>query len=567
MFERAEFDADGVELDPRDVPPAPRTTLALRELPRLEAVLDARPDALEPTDQLELAHQLTSCSATLDWMRCKTVTGFALRERSNPLVLSVINVRGGVSMVSLGGVDTPEVPESVLPEIALAIGCSEHAARDLVAVGLDLRFRLPQTNNDFGGGRITYAHAKVISETTRELSVDRVETVDGRLAEAAQTRTPPRLRILARRLVAKADSTAMARRRQREYDARSTAMFPTGDGIGAFCVNHDLTTMCVIDDHLSAWATHRRHLDPTTSFAAHKADAAAHLLLGQHPLTGRRLIGPNEPSPTLTVATCGTTAHGTAAATTPADRETSSQQPSPEDLSPAWPAPGSDFESQYAQWPKIPTVADPTCFLPVRTELRVHISADTVLGIDDETCELEGHGPLTADQARHLALQSASTTLRRVFTDPADNSVLFLDARTYRFKRDQAEAIATIHPISCFPGATTPASRCDSDHRKPYRFGTCRAPGPPGQTPPGQTPPGQTIVSDAHDPPGQTIVSDAHDPPGQTLVANGQPLGRRHHRIRTHLGWTAVADPQDAHAITWTSPHGRTYIVHDHEGA
>jgi hypothetical protein len=168
------------------------------------------------------------------------------------MVMRALDLRGGINMVPLGGVDTPDVPESALPEIALAVGCSEHAARDLVAVGLDLRFRLPQTNNDFGGGRITYAHAKVISETTRELSVDRVDKLDARLAEAAQTRTPPRLRILARGLVAKADPAAMARRHQREYDARSTAMFPNGDGIGAFCVNHDLTTMCVIDDHLSA---------------------------------------------------------------------------------------------------------------------------------------------------------------------------------------------------------------------------------------------------------------------------------------------------------------------------
>lgn len=541
MFERTEYEADGVELDPRDVPPAPRTTLAARELPRLEAVLDARADALEPSDQLELAHQLTSCAAILEWMRCKAVSGFALRERSNPMVMRALDLRGGINMVPLGGVDTPDVPESVLPEIALAVGCSEHAARDLVAVGLDLRFRLPQTNNDFGGGRITYAHAKVISETTRELSADRVDKLDARLAEAAQTRTPPRLRILARGLVARVDPAAMARRHQREYDARSTAMFPNGDGIGAFCVNHDLTTMCVIDDHLSAWALHRRHLDPTTSYAAHKADAAAHLLLGQHPLTGRRLIGTNEPAPPLTIP-----APARAPDPSPqADRETSPREPSPEDLRPAWPAPGSDFESQYSHWPRIPTVADPTEFLPARTELRVHIGADTLLGIDDETCELEGSGPLTAAQARHLALQSASTTLRRVFTDPADDSVLFLDAQAYRFRRRQTETINTLHPVSCFPGATTPAARCDTDHRNRYRFATCRAPSSPGKP----------------------IVADAHDPPGQTVVTNGQPLGRRHHRIRTHLGWTAVADPQDPHTIAWTSPHGRTYIVHDHEGA
>ncbi len=529
------YDVDGSELDPRDVTPAPRTALAQREVPRLEAVLNARADALKPADQLELAHQLTSCAATLDWMRCKAVSAFALRERSNPRVMGATGIRGGINMVPLGGVDTPHIPESVLVEVALAVGCSEHAARNLVAVGLDLRFRLPVTNNDFGGGRITYAHARVISEATRDLSVDTVAALEARLADAAQTRTPPRLRILARRLVAKADPAAMARRHRREYDARSTAMFPIGDGIGAFCLNHDLPTMCVIDDHLSAWARQRRRLDPTTSHAAHKADAAAHLLLAQHPLTGQPLIGTHHPgtASTSTTASAADPEPGHAPHPNPSDEpENPPHPPSAGELRASWPAPGSDFESQYDTWPEIATVADLTSYLPARTELRVHLSADTLLGIDNDTCELEGYGALTATQARQLALQSASTTLRRVFTDPADNSILFLDANTYRFKRRQTETINTLHPISCFPGATTPATRCDTDHRDEYRFGT-----------------------------------DDPDPPGQTVVPNGQPLDRWHHRVRTHLDWTADADSHDAHTFTWTSPHGRSYAVHDHDGA
>jgi hypothetical protein len=51
------------------------------------------------------------------------------------------------------------------------------------------------------------------------------------------------------------------------------------------------------------------------------------------------------------------------------------------------------------------------------------------------------------------------------------------------------------------------------------------------------------------------------------LSANGQPLSRRSHRIRTHLGWQATVDPDDPHTITWTSPHGLTFTVEDHHGA
>ncbi|MBA2772967.1 MAG: DUF222 domain-containing protein, partial [Nocardioidaceae bacterium] len=471
------------------------------QLPRYASVLDARADALEAHDQLELAHELASCTATLDWLRCKTASAFALRECCDPLVLNAGLARGGIAMLPVGGVDTPEVPESVFAELALAISCSEHAARDLVAVGLDLRYRLPQTNNDFGGGRITYAHAKVISEATRQLSLATVDTLDAKLAAAAQTRTPPRLRILAKRLVAKADPEGMRRRHQHEYDHRSTAMFPLGDGVAAFTFNHDLDTMCVIDDHLDAWARRRRLTDPHTGLDAHKADAAAHLLLGQHPLTGAALI----PHP----------ANGASPADGAGCRST------------------GRADAAHQGRPQLPTVADPSHFLPARTELRVHMSADTLLRLDDDSCELAGYGPITAHQARRLTLESATTTLRRVFTDPADDSVLFLDAGTYRFTRAQTETIATLHPISTFPGATTAAARCDTDHLVPYQFGD----------------------------------ADGPDPPGQTVVPNAQPLRRQHHRLRTHLEWTRVTDPHDPHTTAWTSPHGGTYVVHDHEGA
>ena len=499
MFERVLYDDDSGVVDRRDVPPTPSSSLTATRLPRYVSVLDARVEALDAENQLELAHELAACSATLDWLRCKTASAFAIGECSDPLVVRAGLLRGGIAMLQAGGDGTPEVPESVFAELALAISCIEHAARDLVAVGLDLRYRLPQTNNDFGGGRLSYAHAKVISQATRQLDLATVDTLDAKLATAAQTRTPPRLRILANRLVAKADPESMRRRHQHEYDSRSTAMFPLGDGVAAFTFNHDLDTICVIDDHLDTWARRRRLIDPNTGLDAHKADAAAHLLLGQHPLTGTSLFHRLSSNPG-----------------TPADAPTAEGQ-----------------ETLLQGWPQLPTVADPTHFLPARTQLRVHMSADTLLGLDDNSCELAGYGPITAQQARRLALDSATTTLRRVFTDPADDTVMFLDAGSYRFTRTQTEAIATLHPISTFPGATTAASKCDTDHRAPYQF----------------------------------AAAGGTDPPGQTVVPNAQPLRRQHHRLRTHLNWTPVTDPHDPHTITWTSPHGRTYIVHDHQGA
>jgi Domain of unknown function (DUF222) len=65
----------------------------------------------------------------------------------------------------------------------------------------------------------------------------------------------------------------------------------------------------------------------------------------------------------------------------------------------------------------------------VKTEIKLMMTADTLVGIDGQPAILDEYGPISADRARRLALQSASTTLRRIFTDPVDGSVMTYDAR------------------------------------------------------------------------------------------------------------------------------------------
>ncbi len=466
-------------------------------------MLNARVDALDAADQLRLIEETAACKAVLDWTHCRVASGLAIKDVSSPLVQQALERSGGCCLIRVAGSDTPTISEGIVTELALALSCSERSARDYIAVGLDLRFRLRCTNNELGGGRITFAHAKVISEATRSLDIDVCERLDERLSDEALSRTPARLRVLARRLVAKADPGGLAKRHAMAMADRSASIFPLGDGVAAFSFDHQLEVAVVIDDQLTAWARRRRAADPDTPFAAHRADAAALLLLGRHPLTGTDLLASSS------------------------EMWASPQHSTPPPTSPSLAA---------TDQPHLPVgvmPARPTDVLPVRTEIRVTMGADTLLGLDDETCYLDGFGPLTADQARRLALQSSSTVLRRLFTDPLDDSVMTMDARTYRFSTRQVEAVRSLHPVSCFPGATTPADRCDIDHREPYRFG------PPGTA----------------------------DPPGQTVVGKGQPLDRRHHRYRTHLGWVPVVDPTDPHTIHWTSPYGRTYTVRDHDGA
>lgn len=59
------------------------------------------------------------------------------------------------------------------------------------------------------------------------------------------------------------------------------------------------------------------------------------------------------------------------------------------------------------------------------------------------------------------------------------------------------------------------------------------------------------------------IPPDRGGPPGQTGPHNSGPLRRRHHRTKTHGGYTTrVAGPG---RYLWTTPHGQHYLV-DHTG-
>jgi hypothetical protein len=55
------------------------------------------------------------------------------------------------------------------------------------------------------------------------------------------------------------------------------------------------------------------------------------------------------------------------------------------------------------------------------------------------------------------------------------------------------------------------------------------------------------------------VEMDDGGPPGQTRPDNLAPLCRRHHRAKTHFGWSYVRNVDGSY--TWTGPHGHRYTV------
>jgi hypothetical protein len=153
---------------------------------------------------------------------------------------------------------------------------------------------------------------------------------------------------------------------------------------------------------------------------------------------------------------------------------------------------------------------------PVQAQIVIDLT--TLLGMDDKAACLRGHGPIAADVAR-IWLQDA-TTWRRLVVDPVDGHLLDFGPlvhdpppRLDRFVRARDQRCV-------FPGCNRSAIRADLDHQVPFR---------------------------------------ADGSGGSTSAANLAALCRRHHRLKTHAGWSYVTEPDGS--ITWTSPSGRTQKV------
>jgi Domain of unknown function (DUF222) len=173
----------------------------------------------------------------------------------------------------------------------------------------------------------------------------------------------------------------------------------------------------------------------------------------------------------------------------------------------------------------------------MKPSIQVSVAASTLLGLDEQPGELEGHGPIPASLARRLAADPTGTW-RRLLTDQ-HGRLLAVDRRTYRPPTDLTDAYAdggigsvegcdryrppaalARHVIArdriCrFPHCHRPARRCELDHICPWRAG------------------------------------------GKTTAANLHALCRRHHHAKHEAGWALARHPDGT--TRWTSPTGRNY--------
>ena len=149
---------------------------------------------------------------------------------------------------------------------------------------------------------------------------------------------------------------------------------------------------------------------------------------------------------------------------------------------------------------------------PRQVVLYVHLAEAAIRGGGGlGRCE-NTRSPITAEQIRHWCANPDAEVVVKPVIDLDEHH----HVAAYEIPDRIAEQSALVNHACVFPWCTRSARACDSDHIQP------------------------------------------HDRGGPTCSDNIAPLCRRHHRLKTHGGWTYTRI--EAGTFVWTSPHGYTYL-------
>jgi hypothetical protein len=190
-------------------------------------------------------------------------------------------------------------------------------------------------------------------------------------------------------------------------------------------------------------------------------------------------------------------------------------------------APGVDREPELAPEQNADRDPDPelapepgvrigTGLVRSQATLYLHLSEDTFRGRDRGPVRVEGVGAITVEQAIDW-LRHCHVTIRPVIDLNANRSV-----DGYQGSPVIRETVRLRFPVEVFPWGTCSSRYADLDHTQPY------AP--------------------------RTDAGDGAEPPGQTCPDNLGPLGRHHHRVKTHGGWQCLQTSRGV--FYWRTPHG-----------
>jgi hypothetical protein len=153
---------------------------------------------------------------------------------------------------------------------------------------------------------------------------------------------------------------------------------------------------------------------------------------------------------------------------------------------------------------------------PHRRPISINVTIDlpTLLGLAENPGQLGGYGAIPASVARELA---SDGKWKRFITDPQTGNLLDYGRESYEPPQALKDFLIARDRTCRFPGCRRSAALSDLDHAKSWDEG------------------------------------------GSTSPENLGALCRRHHRLKTHGGWS-VTSHEDG-SCTWVSPHGKRFFT------
>ena len=153
---------------------------------------------------------------------------------------------------------------------------------------------------------------------------------------------------------------------------------------------------------------------------------------------------------------------------------------------------------------------------PHRRPITISVAIDlpTLLGLAENPGQLAGYGAIPASVARRLA---ADGNWQRFVSDPTTGNLLDFGREKYTPPQELIDYLLARDRVCRFPGCRRTGQSSDIDHAQSWETG------------------------------------------GETNPANLGLLCRRHHRMKTHGGWSLESNPDGS--CLWKSPKGKTFFV------
>ncbi|MHA6616146.1 HNH endonuclease signature motif containing protein [Pseudonocardia sp. DLS-67] len=333
-------------------------------------------------------------------------------------------------------------------EVGLALKLARMTAKARLGRSVQLEQVLPETLALWSQGRLDERRVVAICEATHYLSVEKARAVQRRVLDRAPDHTVGQLKAALKRAVIAVDPEGAAERHRAARGERRVSISEEQDGMASLWA-----LMSAPDAQASfQWLTRLARgcgTDDPRGMDARRADLAAALLSGRLTHAAPDADTDSDGAPDDVGDT------DSAADTAPAT-DTGEGADEGADAS-------NDADADRAAGGVVPRPVNPG-----KPLVQVLMPFSTLIGADEQPCDLVGYGPIPAELAREIA---ADATLRRLVYDPLSGSVLDHGRSTYRPPAGLADHVRARDVYCRGPICRRRALDAHLDHITPYPHG------------------------------------------------------------------------------------------------